>query len=326
LTQAGVPSRSHRPSRSLRDEPAARALLTLARIAHPQWNLPCSRQDVRYALIQAIDSLDLVRADLLARIAFRENHFEEGLGSFDRILPEMQDRISFVMGERYENLRGWIETYRTGEVQELDVFLSRLFGEVLSQPGFGFADDYDAAAVATRLIESVQKFRWAAGDLTLTGSDDPARASIGREYIRMVESGVLAAQYLLEWNDRDPENAVLLAPAYTFLINNVPASYQFWLDVGSMGWWERLSQPLTHPYVLSRRWQPGAIWTDADEYRINQDVLSRLVTGLLRRCREHIYMCGTGYNEHGDEQRGPLMQAVQTLLRRERIHLEAGHV
>ncbi len=39
LEEAGIPTRSHRPSRSLRDEPASQALLTLAALAHPDWNI-----------------------------------------------------------------------------------------------------------------------------------------------------------------------------------------------------------------------------------------------------------------------------------------------
>ena len=80
----------------------------------------------------------------------------------------------------------------------------------------------------------------------------------------MVRDGVVAAQYLRSWQ-RQPEDAVLLAPAYTFLMMNRPVDYQFWLEVGSTGWWERLYQPLTQPYVLSRGWEGGRQWTDSDE-------------------------------------------------------------
>ena len=73
----------------------------------------------------------------------------------------------------------------------------------------------------------------------------------------MVQDGVVAAQYVRSWQ-RQPKDAVLLAPAYTFLMSNRPVAHQFWLDVGGTGWWERLSQPLTHPYVLSRRWAAGS--------------------------------------------------------------------
>jgi hypothetical protein len=315
LQLAQVATYSYRPSRSLRDEPATHCLLTLAKLSHPGWGLSVSRQDVRYALMQAISEMDLVRADLLARISYKESRIEEGLGPFDRLIPEMQDRITYKLGhQRYEYLRNWLIEYRAGPEQELDVFLSRLFGEVLSQPGFGFHDNYDAAAVTARLIESIQKFRWAAAE-TLQGS------STGAEYIRMVSSGVIAALNL-EVTEDPPEDAVLLAPAHTFLMMNRPVTYQFWLDVGSVGWWERLLQPLTHPHILSRHWPEGALWTDLDEYRTNQDTLARMVTGLARRCRTHIYLCVTNINQEGREQRGPLLQAVQVMLRNGLISIE----
>ena len=85
----------------------------------------------------------------------------------------------------------------------------------------------------------------------------------------MVQDGVIAAQYLLPWQEQSLD-AVFIAPAYTFLMANRPVDYQFWLDIGSMGWWERLYQPLTHPVVLNRHWPEGRQWTDADEYAANQ--------------------------------------------------------
>lgn len=311
LSQDGVPTFSHRPSRSLSAEPATQCLLTLARLAHPQWGLACSRQDVRYALMQAIAGLDLVRADLLAQITFKENRPEAGLSSFDWIHPEtgMQERITYRLGERFEILRGWLEQYRQSSPLELDVFLSRLFGEVLSQPGFGFHQNFDAAAVAARLIESIQRFRWAVGDNLVDGNPP-----LGTIYLQMVEAGILGVQYLQQ-QSAEAENAVLLAPAYTFLMINRPVSFQFWLDIGNAGWWERIDQPLTHPHVLSRNWPETAVWTDLDNMVTNQAAMARLVRGLIRRCREQIFMAASGLNEQGNEQRGPLLLAVQRILR-----------
>ncbi len=74
--------------------------------------------------------------------------------------------------------------------------------------------------------------------------------------VRPLQDGVIAAQYLEGWQTQAGE-AVLIAPAFTFLMMNRPATVQFWLDAGSSGWWERLSQPLTQPYVLSRSWMGG---------------------------------------------------------------------
>jgi len=319
LEELGIPGRSHRPSRSLRDEPASACLLTLSRLAHPQWKLPVNKTQMRAALMQAIEGLDLVRASLLTDIVFKANRAEP-LTSFDIIKPEMQERITYRLGNRYEQLRQFLLDYRAGEPVELDVFLSRLFGSLLGQPGFAFHTNYDSAAVTARLIESVQKFRRVTGPL-LTVEGRP----LGLEYLSMVESGVLAAQYLQSWVEPE-DDAVLIAPAYTFVMMNRPVEVQIWLDIGSLGWWQRLYQPLTHPIVLSRRWQPDAQWTDAHEYTSNQQALNRLTTGLLRRCRSRLFLRLSSINAQGDEQRGPLLQAIQTLLRHASLTLEDAHV
>lgn len=308
LDEVGVPWRSHRPSRSLRDEPATRCLMTLARLAHPAWNMPPARREVAYALMQAIEGLDLVRAHLLSEIVYRPR--EASLSSFDQIRPEVQERITFVLGSRYTRLREWLLAYRAGAPLPLDHFLRHLFGEVLSQPGFGFHHNFDAARVTASLIESVQKFRWAIEAAEETS--DESRLALGREYLLTLEEGVIAAQYLTAWQPEE-NDAVLVAPAYTFLLMNRPVRVQFWLDIGSHGWVERVYQPLTHPYVLSRAWmqqEAGRVWTDADEIAANREMLIRLVNGLLRRCRERIYACVTNLGEQGFEQRGPLLRAI----------------
>jgi hypothetical protein len=202
----------------------------------------------------------------------------------------------------------------------MDIFLSRLFGEVLSQDGFGFHENFDSAAVAGRLIESVRKFRWASRSPSLTTD-----VAFGLEYIRMVEEGVIAAQSLPDWEAQNSA-AVFIAPAFTFLMANQSVDYQFWLDLGSQGWWERLYQPLTHPYVLTRRWPAGRLWTDADEVASNRVTLSRLTNGLIRRCRKGVILCTNRLNENGDEQRGLLLQSIQSILRRLPIQPETDNV
>ena len=55
LNELDVPNRSHRPSRALREEPATRTLLTLAKVAHPQWKMIASKFDLAYALTSSIN-------------------------------------------------------------------------------------------------------------------------------------------------------------------------------------------------------------------------------------------------------------------------------
>lgn len=312
LASAEIPVRSHRPSRSLRDEPASQALLTLACLAHPGWDIRPTRFDIAYAFMLALNA-DLVRAQLLAEIVYRQKDLR--LSTFDEIKPEMQERITYVLGNRYSTLRDWILAYRQGEPLPLDHFLRKLFGEVLSQPGFGFHGNFDAARVAASLIESVRKFRIALEPAT---EDLRGLPGLGKEYIAMLQDGVIAAQYLEAWHTPETE-AVLVAPATTFLMMNRPVTVQFWLDPGSGGWAERLFQPLTQPYVLSRNWDAsagstGRLWSDADEVAANTESLARLVSGLLRRCRQKIYLGLSDLGETGFEQRGVLMRAFQKVL------------
>ena len=311
LETAGIPWRSHRPSRSLRDEPASKTLLTLSALAHPQWNVYPTKFDVTHAMMFALNT-DLIRAQLLTEIIYRPQNIQ--LSTFDAIKPETQERITYALGERFSNLRNWLEDYRQSAPQPLDFFLRRLFGEVLSQPDYGFHSNMDAVRVASSLIESIKKFRQVMEPVNMTGLEDLSR--LGREYLAMLEDGVIAAQYLESWRSENNET-VLVAPAHTLLMMNRPVAVQFWLDPGSSGWVQRLSQPLTHPYVLSRHWEAGRIWTDADEVNAETESLARLAGGLLSRCREKLFLALADLGETGYEQRGSLLRAFQKVLQQQ---------
>ena len=316
LEAYGISVRSHRPSRSLRDEPAAQALLTLAALAHPGWDIHPTKFDLAYALMLTIEDMDLVRAHLLVEIVYRLRDFS--LSPFEQIKPDVQERITYLMGERYTRVREWLDAYRNSDPATLDHFLRCLFGEVLSQPGFGFHRNLDAARVAANLVESVQKFRQVLepvhADLSPnTRLPNNGPSAIGKEYITLLQDGVISAQYLEVWRN-EPSEAVLIAPAYTFLMMNRPVSMQFWLEPGSSGWSERMYQPLTQPYVLSRHWLKDRTWTDADEVISSREALARLTSGLLRRCRSRVYLGISDLGESGFEQRGVLMKAFQRIL------------
>ncbi len=311
LESRGIPVRSHRPSRALSDEPAARCLLTLAALGHPGWlNCP-ARSEVAQALGFAIPGLDPVRARLLVLSLYRRREGAPLLKAFETLPPAVQERVTYLVGQRYERLRAWLAAYAAGEPAELDHFLSRLFGELLSQLGFGYHRGFEAGEMAANLIESVRKFRWVTGGRRAGA----ACTSLGQEYVRMVRDGVVAAQYVRSWQSQ-PVEAVLLAPAHTFLMANRPVDYQFWLDVGSPGWWQRLNQPLTQPYVLGRAWAPGALWGDRQEFDARQNALCSLVLGLTRRCRRKIYLALSELSQDGSQQQGPLLRAIQQVLRR----------
>lgn len=311
LEERGIPSTTHRPSRALNAEPATRALLTLAALAHPTWQLYPQPTDVTLTFSVAIAGLDPVRAHLLSQVAYgtRGNRAGE-LATFAGQRGAVQGRITYALGERYERLRDWLYDYRAEtEFTPLDQFLARLFGELLSQPGFGFHEDVDGARVANQLVVSARNFRWAVEE---TESNPVARVAIGKAYVELVNSGALGALFVPGWEEQ--EDVVFIAPAYTYLMRNRPVDVQFWLDVGATGWWERLYQPLTHPYVLSQQWPANAVWSDLDEFQRRQEMLRRLLIGLIRRTRREIYLGLSDYGENGMEQRGPLLGLLNRIL------------
>jgi hypothetical protein len=71
---------------------------------------------------------------------------------------------------------------------------------------------------------------------------------------------------------------------------------------------------LTHPFVLSRWWEAGRVWSDADDVQYSREAMARLVSGLLRRCRERVYLGIAELGESGFEQRGELLRAFQKVL------------
>lgn len=322
MEQRGLPARSHRPSRPLSEEPAAKTMLTLARLAFPAWNLLPPPFDVAQALHQVLTGLDLVRANLLAQVVYRPySPGRELLAAFDQIEGPARERISYRAGEQFDRLRVWLQTAQDDAAGPpvLDHFFSRLFGELLSQPGFGFHGRQEAGQIAARLINSARRFRQVAAQVPLhinpEGPVFPTVDELNRSFLEMIGQGLMAAQYLHSWA-ADSGDAVLITPATTFLMSNRPVDIQFWLDAGSSGWWERIAQPLTHPYVLSANWQPGRLWTDADEVAAQKERLYRLVLGLTRRCRKKIFIVNSEISEQGYEQRGQLLVALQQMLRK----------
>lgn len=318
LKSRGVPAYTLRPSRPLHSEPAVRALITLAKLAHPQWRpqsqMDGKRQvkkfDVVQMLLTVIGEIDLARATLLAEVLFKQGRLNPFSGITN---SEMRSRITEVFGERFERLRSWIDAYQSSSTDPLDpadpidVFFRRLFGEVMSQRGFGFHGPFDAVRVIANLIDSARSFRQSVEQIE-------SNVEIGAEYVKMVDDGILADQYEPpEWKQHP--DAVLIAPAYTFLLSNQAVDYQFWINLDSQAWARRLHQPLTQPYVLSLQWNPGAIWTDADEQRTSREMLSRVVSGLVKRCRSKIFLGFSKFDERGNEQIGELRNIFDFLLR-----------
>ncbi|MBW4436753.1 MAG: hypothetical protein KME04_06440 [Pleurocapsa minor GSE-CHR-MK-17-07R] len=310
LSAHGIATYSLRPSRPLYDEPATRALLTLARLAHPRWVTTPEEQPREFDVIQAVmtvGQIDLPRARLLVSSVLRGGK----LTSFDHIPDDdVRERIGYSLNQTlYEPLRRWIEAYQAQNTPDaIHVFFRRLFGEVLSQPAYAFHGNLDAGRTIESVIKAAEQFSRVLGPL-LTDADP------NHEFVRMVEKGVIADIIMPDAGRKQPD-AVLIAPAYTFLLSNNAVDYQFWLSADSPAWGRRLYQPLTQPYVLSQQWTAGMVWTDAMEQATAQEMLHHVITGLLKRCRKGVFFGYSQYDERGYEHLSDLRVSVDYVLRR----------
>jgi len=312
LREAGVPFRIVRRSEGLREEPVIRACLTFAALAHPDWDLHPRPFDVTEALSRTIELLDPVRAALLTRWLYQQA--SSSLNPGENLEADERERIGSAALEHYDALRRWLEAYRQDTPSPADHFLRRLFGEVLSGPDLPYED----AAACARLVASAEGFRRAAPAMGLDLD------SLGGAYLQMVYGGVIAAQYMTDPHiTGEPDAVALVAPIYTYLLSGHTARFQFWLDVGSIAWWEPPHQPLTNPYVLARRWPRDRVWTDAVDFRIRNEALARLVGGLVQRCREGIYICTSDLEMTGEPQNSPLFRAVQDICNEDSVGRKA---
>ena len=143
---------------------------------------------------------------------------------------------------------------------------------------------------------------------------------LARQYVELMLNGIATAEYQIDWPDTPPPDAVLLSTAYAYLTRDVRSGVQFWLDLGSDGWWLRPNQPLTNPYVMSNRWPKGMPWTDAEEKAVRRETLGRLVIGLASRCDQSLYLGFSELGVNGTAQRGRLQRAIMQALSGRRGH------
>ncbi len=315
----GIGVHAVRPSRPLNDHPAVRALITFAKLAHAQWQRPITTGELARALAVAIDGLDVARAQVLAGAAL--NVSSKSLAYVDD--HATWERIGMRFHERFQRLVHVVSEAvgdeNRGSYVPLDVFWQRLFGEVLSHDGYGFHVDLDAATAGHRVIRCMRMFREVHEELQTPDIEMDARDT-GLAFISFLGEGILPSQYspVTSTGMADlmaEENSVVLAPAFAYVTGDFQSKVQFWMDVHSPGWYERIRQPLTHPHVLSRRWVagPGRAWEDHDEHEEQRIMLARLVCGLASRCETMIVPASSQLSVSGQENDGPLGRALQRI-------------
>lgn len=292
LKEVGVPLNVLTKNRRLIDEPYVRAMMTLALLAHPQWQLDWGVPDLAQSL-QLLLKLDPVRAWLLSR----------QVRGYDLAPLELwqRERVGFRASQGYDLLRQWLDDYRQGPEAPIDVFLQRVFGELLSR----LPPARDDLVVCRQLLVSAHKFLSTTRRLDL-GAD------AGAAFIRMLSAGTVAAESLLE--PASQERAVILTTPYAYISGHFSSTVQVWLDCTGRRWFQQDARELLNPHVLSARWPQGEIWTDEYSQTVSMQNGARVARALLRRCGKHLVLAAANIDSQGFEQEGQLLAALYGAL------------
>jgi len=287
LNRAGLPLNVLTKNRRLIDEPYVRAMMTLALLAHPHWEMDWGVPDLAQSL-QLLLKIDPVRAWLLSR---------QVQGNQLRDLEIWQrERVGFRAAQGYDLLRQWLDSYRGEREQPVDFFFQRVFGELLSR----LPPARDDLVVCRQLIVSARKFLQSAQ--RFSSEDNPNTA-----FIRLLSAGTVAAESLLEPATRD--QAVVLATPYAYISGHHHSRFQIWMDCTSRRWFQQDVREIINPHVLKRVWS-GGLWGDEENESISRHNGARIARALLRRCSEGLLLTAANIDSRGFEQDGGLLEAV----------------
>jgi hypothetical protein len=312
LTQAlkenGIPYYLLRRRSSPRDEPRVRAWLTWLALAHPGWDIPPVEYDVAEALSLSIFGLDPARAQLVAERLYAPG--ASTLLPISELPQEIVERVGWKQVSLVEDLRLWLAENGDDRVP-VDIFLHRLFNELLARPAYQPEPDLAGAAVCAWLVKTAGRLRRAADPL---GLDSPAE--IGQTLIEGIYQGLVTADPPDLGNPPDPDG-VMISTIYGYLLAGRPVQVQVWLEAAASGWWDIPRQPLSNAFVLAQSWRPERPWTMDEDYKIRNQLLSRIVRGLTSRCTGEIILANSDLDRRGVRQEGPLWRALQPVRSRQ---------
>ena len=298
LEEEGVPLAVQAKNRRLVDEPYVRAMMTLALLGHPQWEQEGGVPDLAQSL-QLLLKLDPVRAWLLSR---------QIRGSALAPLEMWQrERVGFRASKGYDLLARWLEEYRRGPEQPIDLFFQRVFGELLSR----LPPARDDLVVCRQLLVSARKFLLTARRLDLGKNPNAA-------FIRLLSAGTVAAESLIE--PASLANSVILTTPYAYLAGHCHTQIQVWMDCTSRRWFQQDARELINPHLLTPRWPRGETWTDQHSQANSLQNGARVARALIRRCGVHLLAAGANVDSQGYELDGQLLTALESIKDEEDGH------
>ncbi|AFY44359.1 recombinase family protein [Nostoc sp. PCC 7107] len=350
LTKQNIPVESLNDQRPLISSPMIRALLTMLALVYPGLGRLVDRDAVAEMLVvlsrrqeaggrgqeaeEVLNTqhaaqlslpltvlsthIDPVRAGLIADYCFVPHPDRPNLlpvTSFER-----WDRIGYAATTAYTQILQWIEKQRSQQEQRLIPSpISLLY---LAIQDFLCKDNnppYDQMAALRELLETAQHYweidtrlRQEAGGIeSLT--QNLALSTPLAEFIQLLRRGTITANPYPLRPIGLSRKAVTLATIFQYRSSRRSHRWHFWLDAGSPLWAKGGAATLFGAPLFLRD-RLGEAWTAEDEKNTEQERLRRILTDLLSRASEKVYLCHSDLAVNGQEQLGPLLPLVHTCI------------
>ncbi|MEH2033798.1 MAG: recombinase family protein [Nostoc sp.] len=264
------------------------------------------------AMNRVSTNIDPVRAGLIADYCFVPHPDRPNLlpvSAFER-----WDRIGYAATTAYNEILQWLEQQRSQQelrlipspISLLDRAIQRFLWNGSNLP-------YEQLAALRELLETAQHY-WEID--TRLGQIAPVETTPYTtiiEFIQLLRRGTITANSYPVRPIGGARKAVTLATIFQYRSSRRSHRWHFWLDAGSPLWAKGGAATLFGaPFFLRDRL--GEPWTAEDEKLAEEQRLRRILTDLLSRVSERVYLCHSDLAVNGQEQLGPLLPLVNACV------------
>ncbi|WP_448266067.1 recombinase family protein [Nostoc sp. DSM 114159] len=346
LVKQNIPVESLNDQRPLISSPVIRALLTILALVYPGLGRLVDRDAVAEMLVvlsrkqspenstdamnrvsttdamnrvsttdamnRVSTNIDPVRAGLIADYCFVPHPDRPNLlpvSAFER-----WDRIGYAATTAYSEILQWLEQQRSQQelrlipspISLLDRAIQRFLWNGSNLP-------YEQLAALRELLETAQHY-WEIDTRLrqITPVETTPQTTI-IEFIQLLRRGTITANPYPVRPIGGARKAVTLATIFQYRSSRRSHQWHFWLDAGSPLWAKGGAATLFGaPFFLRDRL--GEPWTAEDEKLAEEQRLQRILTDLLSRVSERVYLCHSDLAVNGQEQLGPLLPLVNACV------------
>ncbi|MEH2265343.1 recombinase family protein [Nostoc sp.] len=330
LVKQNIQVESLNDQRPLISSPVIRALLTILALVYPGLGRLVDRDAVAEMLVvlsrkqevpensstDAINrvstNIDPVRAGLIADYCFVPHP------DCPNLLPvsafERWDRIGYAATTAYNEILEWLEKQRSQQelrlipspISLLDRAIQRFLWNGSNLP-------YEQLAALRELLETAQHYWEIDTRLRQIAPVETTPHTTIIEFIQLLRRGTITANPYPVRPIGGARKAVTLATIFQYRSSRRSHRWHFWLDAGSPLWAKGGAATLFGaPFFLQDRL--GEPWTAEDEKLAEEQRLQRILTDLLSRVSERVYLCHSDLAVNGQEQLGPLLPLVNACV------------